>query len=139
RHATVPGRAGRSSDCRSRNLCPQFVRQRFRRGNRRPGRREAVSSAKGMSTAPGHSGKTAGGPVRKTFRHRKDPAMTTTIPGAVARIRRLRAATAALAAVLLLLAGQAFANDSLKDILSDSNQWGMANGNYQGWNYSELD
>lgn len=71
------------------------------------------------------------GVKQKTLAHGKEePAMTTTTP---------RAAAALLAAVLLLLAGPAFANDSLKDILSDSGQWGMANGNYQGWNYSELD
>lgn len=46
---------------------------------------------------------------------------------------------AACAGAALLLTSVASANDSLKEIFSDPGQWGISNGNYEGWNYSELD
>jgi len=40
---------------------------------------------------------------------------------------------------LLLVASSAFANSELLRMARDASQWPMANGNYQGWNYSALD
>ena len=42
------------------------------------------------------------------------------------------------ALALLLTVGAAFANAELIRIQRDAGQWVMANGNYQGWNYSTL-
>ncbi len=44
----------------------------------------------------------------------------------------------ALALAVLLTLGAASANAELLRIQRDASQWAMANGNYQGWNYSPL-
>lgn len=45
---------------------------------------------------------------------------------------------AAVAAATLTVFSFGFANDDLKGLMADPGQWAIPNGNYEGWNYSEL-
>src|SRR5690625_3564198 len=57
---------------------------------------------------------------------------------APARWSRFGRLTAILATAMMTLS-MGFANDELKEIIADPAQWGLPNGNYEGWNYSHLD
>lgn len=56
------------------------------------------------------------------------------------RVRRRASpvSTLTIAIAVLALFGTALANAELLRIQRDASQWAMANGNYQGWNYSPL-
>lgn len=56
-------------------------------------------------------------------------------PSLLSRVSKI----GAFLATAMLFLGVGLANDDLKEIMADPAQWGIPNGNYEGWNYSHLD